>query len=45
MPLDFSGEYEVFTHPGQEQMQVEVILASRPAQDTGAKPIYTIRMR
>lgn len=45
MPLDFTSGNEVFTHPGQEQMQVEVILASKPAQDTGAKPIYTIRLR
>lgn len=43
--LDFVSGNEVFTHPGQDQMQVEVILASKPAQDTGAKPIYTIRMR
>ncbi len=33
----------VYTHPGQDQMQVEVILAS--ATDTGSPPIYTIRMR
>lgn len=34
---------QVFTHPGQPQMQVEVILASRGAN--GAPPIYTIRLR
>lgn len=34
---------QVFTHPGQPQMQVEVILASRGSN--GAPPIYTIRMR
>lgn len=33
----------VYTHPGQDQMQVEVILAS--ATDTGSPPIYTIRLR
>lgn len=33
----------IHTHPGQPQMQVEVILASRGAN--GAPPIYTIRMR
>lgn len=33
----------VYTHPGQPQMQVEVILAS--ASNTGCPPIYTIRMR
>lgn len=33
----------VYTHPGQPQMQVEVILASKT--DTGAPSIYTIRMR
>lgn len=33
----------VYTHPGQPQMQVEVILAS--ASNTGSPPIYTIRMR
>lgn len=32
----------IYTHPGQEQMQVEVILAS---QGPNHKPIYTIRMR
>lgn len=36
---------EVFTHPGQPQMQVEVILASKPADGAYHKPIYTIRMR
>lgn len=34
---------QVFTHPGQPQMQAEVILAS--ASSEGAKPIYTIRLR
>lgn len=34
---------QIFTHPGQPQMQVEVILASRGAN--GAPPLYTIRMR
>ena len=34
---------KVYTHPGQPQMQVEVILASRGAN--GAPPIYTIRLR
>lgn len=34
---------QVYTHPGQPQMQVEVILASRGAN--GAPPIYTIRLR
>lgn len=33
----------VYTHPGQPQMQVEIILAS--ASNTGCPPIYTIRMR
>jgi hypothetical protein len=33
----------VYTHPGQPQMQVEVILAS--ASNTGSPPIYSIRMR
>lgn len=33
----------VYTHPGQDQMQVEVILAS--TTNTGSPPIYTIRMR
>jgi len=33
----------VYSHPGQPQMQVEVILAS--ASNTGSLPIYTIRMR
>lgn len=33
----------VYHHPGQEQMQVEVILASR--SDTGSPPLFTIRMR
>lgn len=34
---------KIHTHPGQPEMQVEVILASKT--DTGAPPIYTIRMR
>jgi hypothetical protein len=34
----------VFTHPGQPQMQVEVILASKPA-NSNAPAVYTIRMR
>lgn len=34
---------KVYSHPGQDQMQVEVILASRGAN--GAPPIYTIRLR
>lgn len=33
----------IYTHPGQPQMQVEVILASRGSN--GAPPIYTIRLR
>jgi len=33
---------KIYTHPGQPQMQVEVILAS---QGPNHKPIYTIRMR
>lgn len=36
---------EIYTHPGQPQMQVEVILASQPADSSVHKPIYTIRMR
>ncbi len=35
---------QVFTHPGQEQMQAEIILASQSTVP-GAKPIYTIRGR
>ena len=35
---------QIFTHPGQPQMQVEVILASRSTVE-GAPVIYTIRMR
>jgi len=35
---------QIFTHPGQPQMQVEVILASR-VQATPAQPLYTVRMR
>jgi hypothetical protein len=34
---------QIHTHPGQPEMQVEVILASKTT--TGAPPIYTIRMR
>lgn len=34
---------KIWHHPGQEQMQVEVILASRGAN--GAPPIYTLRLR
>lgn len=34
---------KVYSHPGQDQMQVEVILASRGAN--GTPPIYTIRLR
>lgn len=34
---------KIYTHHGQEQMQVEVILASRGAN--GAPPIYTLRLR
>jgi hypothetical protein len=34
---------KIYTHPGQPQMQVEVILASKPSN--GAPTIYTIRMR
>jgi len=40
--------YKTFTHPGQPQMQVEVILASRAvnaAGDDQGPPLYTIRMR
>lgn len=33
---------QIYTHPGQDQMQVEVILASKGPDQ---KPIYTIRMR
>lgn len=33
---------DVYHHPGQPQMQVEVILASK---SPGLKPVYTIRMR
>lgn len=43
--LDFVNENQVFTHPGQEQMQVEVILASRHADYPQEKPLYTIRLR
>lgn len=34
---------KIYTHPGQPQMQVEVILASRGTN--GAPPIYTLRLR
>lgn len=40
--------YKTFTHPGQPQMQVEVILASRAINADGddqGPPLYTIRMR
>jgi hypothetical protein len=33
----------IYTHPGQPEMQVEVILASKAT--AGSPPIYTIRMR
>ena len=36
---------KVYTHPGQEQMQVEVILASRHADMPDEKPLFTVRMR
>jgi hypothetical protein len=36
---------QIFIHPGQPQMQVEVILASRQANMPDEKPLYTIRMR
>ncbi len=36
---------KIYTHPGQEQMQVEVILASQPADARYHKPIFTIRLR
>lgn len=36
---------QVFTHPGQPQMQVEVILASRHAELPEEKPLFTIRTR
>lgn len=35
--------YQIYTHPSQPQMQVEVILASKGSN--GAPPIYTIRLR
>lgn len=38
-------ENKIYTHPGQPQMQVEIILASQPANSAVHKPIYTIRMR
>jgi len=40
--------YKTFTHSGQPQMQVEVILASRAVNvdgDDQGPPLYTIRMR
>jgi len=36
---------QIFTHPDQPEMQVEVILASRHADIPDEKPLYTIRMR
>lgn len=36
---------KIYKHPGQDQMQVEVILASRPKGQKESKVIYTIRMR
>lgn len=38
-------EYKTYSHPGQPQMQVQVILASRPEKSKDHKTIYTIRMR
>ena len=38
-------QYQTYTHPGQPQMQVEVILASRHAYMPDEKPLYTIRLR
>lgn len=35
----------VYHHPGQPQMQVEVILASMPVGSQDHKPIITVRMR
>jgi thymidylate synthase ThyX len=45
MPFDIVNENKVYTHPGQEQMQVEVILASRHADMPNEKPLYTVRLR
>lgn len=45
MPLDFSSENKIFHHPGQEQMQVEVILASVSAERPDDKPLVTMRLR
>ncbi len=39
----FDHSYPIYRHPGQDEMQVEVILASKPVNR--APPIYTIRMR
>lgn len=36
---------QIFCHPGQPQMQVEVILASIPVDSPDHKPIITVRMR
>ena len=36
---------KIYAHPGQPQMQVEVILASRHADMMEEKPLYTVRMR
>jgi thymidylate synthase ThyX len=36
---------KIYTHPGQSQMQVEVILASRNAALPDEKPLVTLRMR
>lgn len=36
---------KIYTHPGQAQMQVEVILASRNAAMPDEKPLVTLRMR
>lgn len=38
-------EYKTYTHPGQPEMQVEVILASQPSNISNHKPVYTIRLR
>lgn len=42
--LDFSGVNQIYSHPGQPQMQVEIILASR-SPEPNAPVIYTIRLR
>lgn len=36
---------QVYTHPGQPQMQVEVILASRHADYPDEKPLFSVRLR